>query len=253
MRKRSCIIPALGLLLVAAAWCGADDRSEARAIVERAIRAHGGEEKLTRFLTTTGKGKMTLYEPSGKPAEQVTWHGSFQPPERLYFVTEGKAEGKPYRSILAVDGKEGWMRFNDETRDMTKQQVNQQRNTLYLEWISRLVPLKEPDFTLTPLGEAQVNGRPALGVRVARKPYLNVSLFFDRQTDLLLKASIRLRDEINKKDVDMELLFSGYRDADGVKYASKTMAKWDGKTLYETEVQELKAVDRLDDKLFVKP
>src|SRR5262249_31340150 len=60
--------------------------------------------------------------------------------------------------------------------------------------VTTLVPLLEdPGFTLTALGEAKVEGRAALGVKVAFKGRPDLSLYFDQESGLLVKYDYRLQ------------------------------------------------------------
>jgi hypothetical protein len=50
-----------------------------------------------------------------------------------------------------------------------------------------------------------------------------------------------------------EVFYSNYGDVDGVKFPMKILITRDGKPYVEAENSDVKAVDKLDEKLFAKP
>ena len=62
------------------------------------------------------------------------------------------------------------------------------------------------------LGEMKVGDKPALGVRVEVKGYRGVSLFFDKETHLLVKSESRGKDVIGGgEEFTNEKLYSDYK------------------------------------------
>ena len=54
--------------------------------------------------------------------------------------------------------------------------------------IMSVLPLKAKAFTLTPLEPIKVDDRPALGIKVTRKDYPEVTLYFDKETHLPVRV-----------------------------------------------------------------
>src|SRR5437016_2668742 len=61
MSKLVCAMIATGLILAVGGRCWADDKEEARATIDRAIKATGGEGKLVKLKAMTWKEKGTFY------------------------------------------------------------------------------------------------------------------------------------------------------------------------------------------------
>ncbi len=59
MRTLVCGTFVLSLLLTAGVRLQADDQADAKGIVDKAIKATGGEEKLAKHKAATSKGKVT--------------------------------------------------------------------------------------------------------------------------------------------------------------------------------------------------
>jgi hypothetical protein len=114
------------------------------------------------------------------------------------------------------------------------------------------VPLKDKAFTLAPLGEVNIDKRPALGVRVSSKGHRDVSLYFDKRTALLAKTEARVKDD-DGQEVTEETYSSDYQEVQGTKQAMKFTIKRDGKPYLEGEVTEYKLSESLDESMFAKP
>jgi len=91
-------------------------------------------------------------------------------------------------------------------------------------------------------------------VHVEHKGYRDINLYFDKESNLLLKMETRIKDPLRGgEEVAAETLYSDYRNVDGVMTAHKIAIKYDGKTYIESEVTEVKYAERLDDHVFEKP
>src|SRR5436190_1878197 len=128
---------AVGLLglsaLVATGAAGrANDQADARGVVDRAIQAAGGAEALARHNAATWKEKGTYYG----MGSAVPYTGSYavQWPDRFRMEVDGVF-------TIVLDGDKGWVRANDETKDMTPQQLREQQAEHYAGWVTTLLPL----------------------------------------------------------------------------------------------------------------
>src|SRR5262249_34418538 len=119
-------------------------------------------------------------------------------------------------------------------------------------WVSSLTPLKDPGFMLAPAGEIQVEGRPALGVRVSHAGHRDVTLYFDKETHLLAQAEHQVKDEGGPEEMQ-ETVYADYKEIEGMKHAMKLTIKRAGKLYVESEIQEYRFHDRLDDSTFAMP
>ena len=114
--------------------------------------------------------------------------------------------------------------------------------------------MKDKAYTLTPLGEVKVGDRPAVGVKVSSKGHRDVELYFDKDTNLLLKSQTRVKSrEQEGKEMDQESLYADYKDVDGAKVPMKVTMNREGKVYVESESTDVKPVDKLDDSTFGKP
>jgi hypothetical protein len=137
---------------------------------------------------------------------------------------------------------------------MPPERLAEQKEEIYAAWVADLVALKEKMFTLSSLGETNVDGKPAVGVKVSSKGHRDINLYFDKETGLLAKSETRVKDEmLGGQEVGQETFYSDYKEVQGVKVAMKAVIKRDGKLYVEADTTEYIPAEKLDDNLFLKP
>lgn len=119
--------------------------------------------------------------------------------------------------------------------------------------IMRMAFLTDKGYELSSLGEVQVNGQPAVGVRVSHKGSRDVSLYFDKKTGLVAKVERRAVDPMTGQEVTEERIIKEYQDKDGMKAAKKVLINRDGKKYMELDISEIKYLDKVDDSEFKEP
>lgn len=229
----------------------ADGPEATKAIVDKAIKAHGGEEKLTKSKAATWKAKGRYFS----LGQEIPFTGSWalQPPDKARIAVEGELKGRKFRRILVTDGSSGWIKLDDAVEEMNKVTLAEEKERLYASWLASLTPLKGKEFTLSPLEERRVGERLAVGVKVSHPDYRDVSLFFDKQNGLLLLSETRLKDLTSGSAILQEVIYGDYRDMAGVKRAMQVTVRWDRKKQAEATLHDYVAVERLEDNVFAKP
>jgi hypothetical protein len=245
MRKTWSVLTAVALVL---GWSGAvraEEKDESRAIIAKAIDALGGADKLEKLKAATFTEKGTYYG----MGEGLPYTGKYavQFPGQFRMEIEGAF-------VFVLDGDKGWNKSGGETKEMDKKQLGVHRHNHRAGWIASLSPLRDKAFTLTAIEGVTVDGKPTVGVKVTRKDYPEVKLYFDKATNLLVKSEFKTQAEDQEfKDVTMETFYGNYKEKDGAKVPTKLLMTRDGKKYVEAEVLEFKAVGKLDDKVFAKP
>jgi hypothetical protein len=245
MRKILSVAVVGGLILAwsGLAWSG--EEADAKAIVAKAIKALGGEANLAKQKASTWTETGTYYGMGdGVP---FTAKYAMRLPDHFRMEVEGIF-------TLIVAGDKGWIRSGDDTKAMTDEQLAVQKNDHRAGFIATVLPLKDKAFTLTTLPETKVDDRPALAIKVTRKDYPEVKLYFDATTHLLVKSEWRTKASEQKfKEVTATMYYSKYKEMDGAKIPTKLVMKRDDKLFVEATVEDHKAVGRLDDSVFAKP
>jgi hypothetical protein len=229
-------------LLVLAAG-GASAQETPQALIRRAIQAHGGHERLARARAEKMKLRGTLH--LGQSTVPFTNDTTVQLPGQFKSVVQLNLGDRIQTVVHVLDGDRVQVTLNGRPQPAASGQFTQLRQTLQLEQALRLVPLlTDPTFTLAPLGEATVNGRPALGVCVRGGAQRDLKLWFDKQTALVVKTE-HLLDGAGGKDVRQECSYSDYRSFNGRLRPGKVIAYRDGKKLMEADLVEVRPFEQL--------
>jgi hypothetical protein len=242
MRTRICLASALALMAAGLVRSGEES---ARSLVDKAIEAAGGAKTLAKHQAATWNEKGTYYG-----------MGDGLPYTATYAVQWPKQTRMEVKDVFTVvlNGDKGWKKGQDETKEMTKEELDQQGHELKAGWIASLLPLNDRAFTLKKLGDIKVEDQAAAGVLVTRKAHPDVKLYFDKNTGLLVKTEHRAKAaEEEFKEVTQETYLSDYREVDGAKVPHKIVVKRDGKNYVEAEVSNYKAKGKLDNSVFAQP
>ena len=125
MRILKSLVCLLGLLFAAAGLARADDQAESKALIDKAIKAAGGEAKLAKFQAMVWKGKGK-YHPDNV-AFTGTW--SYQAPNRMH--SEIQFEGVDQKIITVLDGDKGWNK-TDQTEALEGDALDEERENILL-------------------------------------------------------------------------------------------------------------------------
>ncbi|HEY7310441.1 MAG TPA: hypothetical protein VH643_13835 [Gemmataceae bacterium] len=220
-------------------------KNAAAAIIEKAIKAHGGAEALNKAQkrTRSGQGVIVLNknEVPFKTEETVGFPGRCRVDLDL-----GKT-----RLVVVLNGDKGWMQAGGASQPMDKASYTERRDELYVWWLMTLTPLLKDDFELKPLADAKVNGQDAAVVKVSRKDRPVIRLYFDKKSGLLLK--IARRGENAGVPITMEYQYRDHKEFDGVKWPATELTTMNGNKLSEVKFASYKSLDRVEDKTFEKP
>lgn len=224
---------------------------EALAIIDKAIKAHGGADKLAKMNSMKLSSKGTLEILGG--SIPFTQEAMIQAPNKIKDQMQMDFMGQKIGVITVYNGEKGWINTNGQTMDMNDELLEHMKEAVYLFSIMGFSALKEKPFELSLLGEIKVNEKPAVGVKVSNKGHKDFSIYFDKESGLMVKFEYRTRDFMAGQDVNEERFFTDYREVDGVMTAKKILIHRDGKKFLDADVLETKFVEKFDDSEFVKP
>ena len=159
-----------------------------RKIIQRAVKAAGGGKNLRKFRKAKFTEKGTYYgmgdgvEYTGKYAVEF--------PNKFHMEIEGVF-------TMVLNGKKGWVKMAGEVKEMDPKQRRVMMSNHRVGWIMQLYPLlsKKTKFELTAIDGVPVDKRPTVGVKVTRKFYPEVKLYFDKESGLLVKCVNKTRTE----------------------------------------------------------
>jgi hypothetical protein len=232
--------------LVVAASVRADDRQAALAVIEQAIKAHGGADALARSANSTRSGKGTISVEGKELAVMTEVVLSLPDRERVAVIVE-----KQLPITIVLNNDKGWKLTGGAAADLPKDSLEDLRGEAYVWWLTTLVPLKKAPFELSPLPESKVNGKPAVGVKVAHKGQPDAKLYFDKASGLLVKIERRAKEA--GLEVFKEYFYSDHKEIDGLKVPLREVVHVNGRKLQDVTLTAFKVLAKPDDSAFSKP
>jgi len=249
MRKAVLLTLAVALALTGTRNVQAQD--ECRAIIDKAIKAMGGAEKLSKYQAwqMKTKGKLQVMGLTLDMTQDVSLSlaGKFKEASNLEVM------GQKIAVTVVYDGTKGWVNARGETKEMDEKLLKEMSEAVYMFHAVRLTGLADKKFELSALGETKVDDKPAVGVRISSKGHRDINLYFSKESGVLVKLERRAADPMSGQEFNEERMPSGYRDVEGVKMPTKIRVLRDGKEFLDAEVTDIKMLEKLDDSEFAKP
>ncbi len=218
------------------------------AVVEKAIKAHGGEEKLAKLKAAnlTAKGSLDIM---GQTFEfsQESW---VMAPDKFKEKSELDIGGQKITVVTVMNGDKITLNANGMDVDLPDVMKDDLKDAVWLLRFGTIAGLKSKELQLSPLGESQVNNKPAIGVKVSAKGHKDVNLFFDKESGLLAKSERRALDFNTQQEMKEERFVSEYQEVQGIKVPKKLLVHRDGQKFLEAEVTSAKYLEKLDDNIF---
>jgi len=244
---------ALAVLLVAADFSRSGDDKELRAIIDKAIEAHGGEAVLAKFPARTLKGDGKFYG-LGDPVDFSLEIASFE--KKFRFGMSMTVMNFDLKIAVVVNGDKGWEKVNDDVKDIPADEMAEHKEQMHSNAVVSLLPLKkDKGYTLSPIGEVKVDDQPAFGITVSKKGHRDVSLYFDKAKGHLVKSEFNIKDIKGGGDREMPQtnFFYDYKEFQGVRQPTRLVTERDGKKFIEARLTDMQPAEKLDDATFDRP
>lgn len=237
------LLTAAAVVLIAAPAV-ADD---AKAVVNKAITAHGGAELLGKYKASTSKykGQMALF---GMDAE-FTGSSAHEGADKFRMTMEMDLGGMKLTVVQLVNGEKVKMSVNGTDQPLPDKIKTELRHSAVQQQMLQLVPLLDANrFTLKAEADAAVDGKPAAVVVVTGKEVKETRLYFDKASGLLVKIGCKgyapsMDDD--PPEVLEETVLAGFEKSEGVLSPTKMTVTHDGKRFMEMTVTEGKNLEKL--------
>ena len=190
------------------------------AVIERALQAQGGAEKLARAqaIHMTIKGVQLKTDP-------FTCETFSQGPDHYKDIQlMGKGEELHAHGYL-LKGNKSWSLSGTVAIALEDKDQTRLWTAYYKDHILDMLRGLPRDKTakLTALGESNLDGRVIVGVKVVSKNFPEYSLYFDKANGLLVKAEFPFVIGEEEDAKTATVLYSDYREADCAVTAEKTL------------------------------
>ncbi len=244
MTRRYRAMIAISTLFVACTAARADD-PKAKAILDKAVKALGGEEKLAKIEAFSWKAKVT-YNRGGQAGREMDADVVFNGLDHMR-----RAYGV---NLVVLAGDKGWRKVRDTLQELSAESIAGEKRSIYLQVIPViLLPLKRNDFTYEAAGEGKVGDKPALALKITSRDGNDFTLFFDKETGLPVKEVAKVAVP-GGREATAETTFSDYKEFGGIKKATRIEVKSIGfGSGFSQVITEFKVLDKVDENTFAEP
>ena len=225
------------------------ESSEAQKLIDRAIKAIGGNEALE-------KSRNTIIEDTG------TYYGMGQGlPYKGRYVYEYGDQGRYRMDIIGVfvqvlNRDKGWMQVMGDVSDIEGRTLDVAQQSYFIGYVETLLPLQKPDkdFSLGLAAAETIDGEECAGITIDHERMPTLTLHFSPKTGLIRKWKYVAKvAELGFQEAVEESIVNEYKEFDGVMCVTKFTSFRDGKKFIEANFHDVTFPETIDDSEFTKP
>ena len=227
------------------------DEAGAKAVVDKAVKALGGEEALNKAkaFAYKSKGTLTINGNASEFSSEATTDGL----DRHRAEFSGSFNGNEFKAVTVLAGDKGWRKFGDDPMELGADDVaNEKRSLALIVAPVTLAPLRDKAFKVETAGEEMIGGKPAAKLKVTGPDGKDFTISFDKETGLPVKQAARVTG-FGGQEFDQVSTFRDYKEMGGLKKATKVESTRDGEPFLAQEVTEFKPLDKVDPATFNEP
>jgi hypothetical protein len=223
------------------------DGPDAKEVIDKAIKAVGGEEKLAKIQAFSVKAKGTIT--FGGNENDIT---STQVAKGLdHYRRESQSD--QFHLVWVVAGDKGWRKFNDDAQEFDGEALAREKRNVYLYVVPvTLVAVKGKGFACAPADEQKVGDKPAVGVKITGPDGKDFTMYFDKESGLPVKLVATVAG-FQGDEVNQETTYADYKEMDGIKKATKIVVTRNGEPFQNLEVTEFKVLEKVEPDTFTEP
>ena len=223
---------------------------DAKAIVAKAVEAHGGEAALKKYAAATSKGSGTI-KIDGKDVP-ATFEIAYEQPGKLRMTMAADFGVQKVAVVQIMNGDKFKSTMNGAKAVISDVEKGELKQAVLMQDMAMLYPLLSDKYKLTKEKDDKADGKDCHVVAVASKDLKTVKAYFDKATGLLVKHARvgKANGPMGFIDVQEEATLGDNKKVDGVMVPHKMTVTHDGKPFMTVTMAEVKFLDKLDPKLF---
>lgn len=228
-----------------------DDTDSVSDIVDTLLNRHGGENATNRWKCgtlsfTTSEGIL----PPGLGSVTVTESFDFPSFFKRSIIAESP-EGKVDLTFI-INREGGWMTSPGKpTIEISRSFADRDRHTF--ADISAVAHLRDNIEHVTVVKKLDIDGRPAIQLRLDSKDLGRADFFVELQSGLLVGTSKQAQDPVSGEQAAISTRLGEYKDIEGIPVPMAFSATSNGRKLLEVAITGVKFEDSLPDSTFAKP
>lgn len=223
---------------------------DAKAIVKKAVDAHGGEAALKKYGAMSSKGNGTIkINGDDVPA---TFEIAYEQPAKMRMTIGADFGVQKIAVVQIMNGDKFKSTMNGAPAKISEVEKAELKQAVIMQDLSMIYPLLGDKYTLTKEKDDKVDGKDAYVVTVAGKDLKSVKAYFDKATGLMVKHGRKGMANVKTglAEVYEEATLSETKKIEGVVVPHKMIVTHDGKPFMNVTMTEIKFLDKLDPKLF---
>ncbi len=227
------------------------DETQVKQVLDKAINALGGEEKLSKIeaFNWKSKGKITIEGNENAIKSEATIQGL----DHFRSVFEGEFNGNEIKGTAVLSGDKGWRKFGDQGMEMDADAVKNEKRNVYLMVVpATIVPLRSKSFKVESAPDESIKGKPAAALKVTGPDGKDFTLYFDKESGLPVRLVAKVIGWTGE-EYEQDSAFNIYKDFGGFKRATKVSIKRDGEKFVESEIIDFKILDKVPADTFAEP
>jgi hypothetical protein len=224
----------------------------ASAVLDKAIKALGGEEKLkaARMHSQKLTGTITINGEDNKFSILTTTdgHGKYRSD------VDGEFMGNKIEIVTVLNGDKGWRKFADMKMELDKEGLANERRNVFLGAVGgSLLALKHKEFKVEDAADEMVDGHAAAVIKVTEPGGKDFKLYFSKDSGLPLKLVASKVVGFMGDDATQEWHYSKYKEIAGIKKAAHIDVKRSGEKLMTMDLADFEVLKDVDAKKFDEP
>ena len=249
--RRSVQAIAMFALFMSLPGTGHAAEDDGAAVFDKAMKAHfpKGIDTKNQGSRTKSKGTLQIMGLDVEFSQEIY----VQLPNKFKENSELTVNNMQINVVTVFNGKEGWIRANDNDVPVTEDILNELKEAAFGLGVLQGILLKDKSVKLALVGESKVNGKPAIGISIAREGKRQINVYVDKESHLIAKVETRKKDIQSGQEILEERLITEYQEIDGRKVAKKIEILRDGKSYMKLEVLEVATLEKVDNSEFEKP
>jgi zinc protease len=182
---------------------------QARVVIERALRAHGGAVRIKALKDVTTRSSISIASPNGSVEGDLLTAVKLPDKARIEMSLLGQ------RGVQVVNGDKGWATSGGQVKDLTADETQGMRAGLKVQVLPLLARLAAHGSQVGWVG-ADVVGADSVDVIWVVDPDATTRASFARGTGLLVRLEQEEPSMFGEGKVPMARLYSDYRAVDGL-------------------------------------
>lgn len=218
-----------------------------KAVVEKAIKAHGGAAALDKYKGYKATVRGTVYAMGTElslKGEMVNLY-----PDKAKVTGTIDIGGQELPLVQVVNGSKLSMSIGGMALPVPDDQVAEAVASMYAQSLTLLTPLLTADYTLAPADGVEVDGKKAVGVKVSRKDRPAVTLHFDADSGRLVRTSRAGKAE-DGSEAERVTVYADYKPVGGVQLPHRTTVTVGGRKSADNQIEKYEMLETVDAGLF---